>query len=114
MSRSGNGSGGGGSSSSSVLQSDPQGQAGEDPLALPANWAAESAFCDGLCHKRGLVNVMDPIVPKGNLSRPVDQAGLRAITAGLRGGYKAYLQLCDDFKAHGKADEITADLISMR
>lgn len=71
---------------------------GGPSAVLGGNWGSRSAFSHSLFYRRGIVNVMDPIIPSSSLSRTVDGVGYHAIKSALTGGYNAFLEMCDNFQ----------------
>ena len=47
-------------------------------------------------YRRGVVNVMDPIQPKNNLTHSLDTVGGRALMDALLGGKSSFIKLCYD------------------
>mmetsp|Transcript_23795 Transcript_23795/g.40515 ORF Transcript_23795/g.40515 Transcript_23795/m.40515 type:complete len:1333 (-) Transcript_23795:623-4621(-) len=50
-------------------------------------------------YRRGVVNVMDPIQPKNNLTHSLDTVGARALMDALLGGRSSLVKLCLDSQA---------------
>jgi hypothetical protein len=62
------------------------------------NWGTTAAFSTSDFYRRGLVNVMNPIMPSVSLTRSVDVIGLMTIRRALSEGFTAFENMCDGCK----------------
>lgn len=71
-------------------------------------WLVQLAFGDvSTFYKRGLINVMNPVAYKNNLSRAVDLQGYQVICEGLREGFLALQTLVHECLSTKAADDGT-------
>lgn len=69
------------------------------------SWITSSAFGDAATfYKRGLINVMNPVAPKNNISRAVDMYGFKAIQCAFKEGFIALRLFIEKMDFAGRDD----------